>query len=108
MTRYRPLDNNGWMTLLELELVTGRRHQIRKQLSGAGWPIIGDNRYHQRSRVAAGRLLLHCHFLAYRNPVSGRMIEVVSPLPEDFIAELSKLGLPTRDLSGLIRQNTAT
>ena len=108
LTRFRPIDKNGWTTLLELELVTGRRHQIRKQLSAAGWPIIGDSRYHQRSRVAAGRLLLHCRFLAYRNPVSGRMIEVVSPLPDDFIAELSRLGLRTRDLSGLIRQNTAT
>ena len=108
LTRFRPLDNNGWTTLLELDLVTGRRHQIRKQLSEAGWPIIGDSRYHQRSTVAAGRLLLHCRFLAYRNPVSGRMIEIDSPLPEDFIAELLRLGFPTRDISEFILQNTAT
>jgi len=108
LTRFRPIDDNGWATLLELELVTGRRHQIRKQLFEAGWPIIGDSRYHNKSTVTAGRLLLHCRFLAYQNPVSNRMIEIDSPLPEDFIAELRRLGFPTHGILEFIPQNTAT
>ena len=108
LTRFRPIDNNGWTTLLELELVTGRRHQVRKQLSEAGWPIIGDSRYHHRARVAAKRLLLHCHLLAFRNPISGHRIEIDSPLPADFIAELQSLDFPTQGLSEFIRQNSAT
>jgi len=108
LTRFRPIIDNGGTTLLELELVTGRRHQIRKQLSEAGWPIIGDDRYHYRSTVAARRLLLHCCFLAYRNPLNGRMIEIGSPLPEDFIAELQRLGFSTDDIPEFIPQNNAT
>ncbi len=108
LTRFRPIDNNGRTTLLELELVTGRQHQVRKQLAEAGWPIIGDSRYHHRSMLAAKRLLLHCRFLTYRNPISDRLIEIDSPLPEDFIAELGRLDFPTYGLSAFIPQKTAT
>ncbi len=94
LTRFRPIDNNGRTTLLELELVTGRRHQIRKQLSEAGWPIIGDSRYYRRSIVAAKRLLLHCHFLACRNPISARMIEIDSPAEDTQTCEKNERGRP--------------
>lgn len=108
LTRFRPIGNNRRATLLELELVTGRRHQIRQQLSEAGWPIIGDNRYHYRSIVAAKRLLLHCRFLGFLNPVSGHRIEIDSPLPSDFVAELQRLDFPTQGLSEFIRHKSAT
>jgi 23S rRNA-/tRNA-specific pseudouridylate synthase len=108
LTRFRPLKNNGRASLVELELVTGRRHQIRQQLSEAGWPIIGDKRYHQRSTVTSRRLLLHCCFLAFANPVSEHMVEIESPLPENFVAEVDRLGPPALDILEFIPHSSAT
>lgn len=44
-TEYRPLGNNGRMTLLEIHLITGKSHQIRAHLSSIGHPVIGDSKY---------------------------------------------------------------
>ena len=96
ITAYRPVATNGKETLLDIELVTGKTHQIRAHLSSIGLPIIGDPKYGnvQANRYAKqtskiNRQLLHCHRLhfpamdgALQN-LSGKTIE--APLPEDFL-----------------------
>jgi 23S rRNA pseudouridine1911/1915/1917 synthase len=62
-TLWRALDANG---LLEIELRSGHRHQIRVHLAGLGWPIIGDELY---GGTTHPRLLLHCHCLSFGNSV---------------------------------------
>lgn len=49
-TRYFPLGNNGSLTLLKVELITGRSHQIRAHLASVGHPIIGDHKYGSREK----------------------------------------------------------
>ena len=44
-TRYRPLEDNGTVTLLEVELITGRTHQIRVSMAQMGCPLLGDGKY---------------------------------------------------------------
>lgn len=69
--------------LLEIELETGRHHQIRSQLSSIGCPIKGDLKYgFDRSNPDAS-ISLHARRLSFIHPVSNMKIDVEAPLPED-------------------------
>jgi 23S rRNA pseudouridine1911/1915/1917 synthase len=82
VTRYRVLERYRHTTLLELELVTGRRGQIRAQLAALGHPIVGDRAYGSR-RDPIGRLCLHATRLAFDHPGAGRVV-FESPRPAAF------------------------
>jgi 23S rRNA pseudouridine1911/1915/1917 synthase len=77
--------------LLRVRLETGRTHQIRVQLSEAGWPVLGDVVYGVRSALV-GRQALHAARIAFPRPSDGRRVEVVSPVPEDLMALVRSLG----------------
>lgn len=78
-------------TLVELELKTGRTHQIRVHLSDEGWPIVGDDLYggrdfeHGGARVIA-RQALHAALLAFEHPATGAAMVMCAPPPEDLCA----------------------
>ena len=83
---YRPVAHMSGMTLLEVRLHTGKTHQIRAQLSAAGYPIVGDPKYgdreRDRGRVRGQRL--HCTRLVFPEDKSlGELMgrEIVSPIP---------------------------
>jgi 23S rRNA pseudouridine1911/1915/1917 synthase len=80
VTRYRVLEARGRYTLLEVELQTGRKHQIRVHLAGLGCPVIGD-RVYGAANDPAGRLGLHAWRLVLDHPTTGQRLEVESPLP---------------------------
>jgi 23S rRNA-/tRNA-specific pseudouridylate synthase len=69
-------------SLVELTLETGRRHQIRVQLSEAGCPIIGDKKYGAKSNPA-NRLGLHSSALRFPHPISGKDMAFTCPLPKE-------------------------
>jgi 23S rRNA pseudouridine1911/1915/1917 synthase len=81
ITHYRVLKQGRHRSLVELTLVTGRRHQIRVQLSSVGCPIVGDEKYGAKSDPA-GRLGLHSCFLRFPHPVTGQELRFTSPLPK--------------------------
>ena len=81
VTHYRVLKHNRHRSLVELTLETGRRHQIRVQLSSLGCPIIGDEKYGAKSDPA-GRLGLHSSFLRLIHPVTSQELRFTSPLPK--------------------------
>jgi len=76
-------------SLLELELKTGRTHQIRVHLSHLGWPIVGDDMYGGRAfadetgRTVIDRQALHAGLLAFEHPVSGGPMVFTAPAPPD-------------------------
>ncbi len=85
--------------LLELEPVTGRRHQLRRHLKHISHPIIGDATYgkgrHNRlftSLFGTARLLLACTHLNLRHPVTGETMNLVAPVSEDFAQVCGALG----------------
>ena len=91
-TRYRVREEiaGGKYSLLEVEPVTGRTHQIRVHLAAIGHPVVGDATY-GRSSESIGRQFLHAHKLAFAMPLGGRTVEFVSPLPADLRGALSRL-----------------
>lgn len=82
-TGYRVLRETGDYSLLELDLLTGRKHQIRVQLAAIGHPVVGDEKYGS-GRKAARRLALHAQTLSFAHPVSGRRLTFTAEVPEYF------------------------
>lgn len=81
-TDYRVVREGGRCSLVELTLLTGRRHQIRVQLAAAGCPIVGDDRYGATSNPA-GRMVLHSAFLEFVHPNDRRIMTFESALPRE-------------------------
>jgi 23S rRNA pseudouridine1911/1915/1917 synthase len=77
---YRVLNSEAAHSMLEVQLLTGRKHQIRLQLSHAGLPIIGDRKYGSIRQFASG-IALHSRRLVIDHPVSKMKLEIEAPLP---------------------------
>jgi 23S rRNA pseudouridine955/2504/2580 synthase len=83
LTRVTRLKKTADFSLLEVELLTGRTHQIRVHLAHAGHPIVGDDKYGDfaLNRQLKARLMLHAARLAFRHPLSGEQMKLESPPP---------------------------
>lgn len=97
-TGYRVRERfTGW-TLLELDLVTGRTHQIRVHLEAIGHPIAGDPMYgtgtSRRGPDGLERLFLHAWRLELTSPSTGRLIRAEAPLPPELEGPLGRLRTP--------------
>ncbi len=78
---YRRLEVIGEDSLLEVELETGRKHQIRLQLAERGYPILGDRKYGSVRRWPLG-IALHARRLVVQHPVRDERLEFLAPLPD--------------------------
>lgn len=86
ITRYRVVRQLAGAALLEIELLTGRSHQIRVHLAEAGHPLLGDRRYGGPGTwagIAVPRQMLHSAVLELTHPVTGAALTVEAPLPRD-------------------------
>ncbi|GFI61641.1 ribosomal large subunit pseudouridine synthase C [Clostridiales bacterium] len=95
ITKYNPIKTKGEYSLVELELVTGRSHQLRVHMASKGWPIVGDTKYgdqkvnrYFRQLASVKRQLLHAYWvelggfadeLEYLNGM-----KIISEIPKDF------------------------
>lgn len=71
------------MTLLDIDLLTGRTHQIRVHLSSIGHPVVGDPLY-MGSHKRLDSQLLHAYYLEFTHPKTGERMSFTAPLPEEF------------------------
>ena len=94
-TGYRVRERFARWTLLELDLVTGRTHQIRVHLDAIGHPVAGDPVYgtgtSRRGPDGLGRLFLHAWRLELTSPSTGALIRATAPLPPELEAVLDDL-----------------
>ena len=83
VTHYKTLKNNGLYTLLEMELETGRKNQIRVHMSDLGTPIAGDKKYGAASNPL-GRICLHARSLVFKHPFTFEMMTFDTGIPKNF------------------------
>ncbi len=83
ITKYKVLQGNGRFSLLEIDLVTGKKNQIRVHLSEKGHPVVNDDKY-GRGRKVMGRLALHSHSLSFNHPYSGKRMTFQAKTPDIF------------------------
>ncbi len=81
---YRIIETFENEALLEIELETGRYHQIRVQLAGLGCPIRGDRRYGSRRQFSPESIALHHARLLIPHPVTNEILTFEAPLPSNF------------------------
>jgi 23S rRNA pseudouridine1911/1915/1917 synthase len=77
-------------TLLRVTLETGRTHQIRVHLAAIDLPVSGDPLYGRAGDLGLDRQFLHARRLAFTHPITGRAIDVSSPLPDDLARALER------------------
>jgi 23S rRNA pseudouridine1911/1915/1917 synthase len=80
---YRLLISDGQMSLLEIELETGRKHQIRLQMACHGHPVVGDRKYGSKLKFPAG-IALHARQLVIAHPVRGDEMIFEAPVPDSW------------------------
>ena len=80
---YKAIARSDCYTLLEINLETGRHHQIRCQLAAIGCPIKGDLKYGAKRSNADGGISLHARKIEFIHPVSKQPISITAPVPDD-------------------------
>ncbi len=83
VTHYKVVKRLGEYTLLEMELETGRTHQIRVHMSHIGHPLVGDWLYGTEDHSVALRQMLHSCYLCFTHPVTGEKMEFRDEMSQD-------------------------
>jgi len=84
-TAYKLLKQTREFSLLEVDLLTGRKHQIRVHLAGIGHPVVGDPRYGQE-RKPHSRLALHAQSISFKHPLTDEPLTFDTKVPAYFTA----------------------
>ncbi len=85
---YRIIGRSSSFYLVEIDLQTGRHHQIRAQLAAVGCPVRGDLKYGSKRSNEGGGISLHARRISFVHPVKKEEINVEAPLPEDKVWRL--------------------
>jgi 23S rRNA pseudouridine1911/1915/1917 synthase len=84
ITHYKVLKRNEEFSLLEVELETGRKNQIRVHMKELGHPVAGDKKYGSKLNPLR-RTCLHANILAFKHPVTGEELSFETPPPHRFL-----------------------
>lgn len=91
LTRFQVLERFGDYTLVELQLETGRTHQIRVHMAYIGHPVAGDEAYGPRKTLKGHGQFLHARTLGFTHPRTGEVLEFTAEAPAIFLETLEKL-----------------
>jgi len=79
--RFMVVDENDTYSLILIQLLTGRKHQIRAQLSAFGYPVIGDAKYGSGHRCSHNAICLHALCISFMHPAQKKVIKIFSEIP---------------------------
>jgi tRNA pseudouridine32 synthase/23S rRNA pseudouridine746 synthase/23S rRNA pseudouridine1911/1915/1917 synthase len=99
-TAYKVLKQTQDLALLEVDLLTGRKHQARVHLAGVGHPVVGDNRY-GRDKGTHKRLALHATSISFTHPFSRKQVTFETTVPRYFsrlVGSLPQANAPQEDV----------
>lgn len=82
LSKVKLIQKNSTYCTFQLQILTGRKHQIRSHLKTLGWPILGDKIYNNRSRIDFPRLALHSWQLRFYHPNTNELLQIESPIPD--------------------------
>ena len=85
ITEYEKINENKKMTLLKVKIKTGRKNQIRVQLTDNGNQIVGDKKYGESKFDPLRRLCLHANYLSIIHPVTNKRIVFETDIPKEFL-----------------------
>ena len=89
ITHYKVIKSNDKYSLLDVNIDTGRKNQIRVHLGEMGHHIIGDDKYGEPSNPIK-RLGLHAYELDLTHPITGKKMKFTAPTPKEFAALFTK------------------
>jgi len=87
--RYRVISTYQNLALVMVQLFTGRKHQIRAQLSSVNLPILGDNKYGSKKKNIFPEIMLHAYLLSVIHPTKKERINIFSTPPKNFLKTIN-------------------
>lgn len=100
ITRFEVIKHFKNASLIKVNPITGRTHQIRVHLAASGHPVLGDKTYGKKTSLIRGkrtinfpRQMLHAYSLKLRHPVTGNIMEFIAPMPEDMERVIEEIDL---------------
>ena len=93
ITIYREVERFDTFSLVDVNIRTGRTHQIRVHLSHVGHPVVGDDVYGpDKNPFGLTGQFLHAYYLSFKHPFTGEKIEFIQEMPEELTNILKELG----------------
>lgn len=96
LSHCRTLKTHGKYSLIEVDLITGRTHQIRVHMQHIGCPVAGDPLYGslgKNSTLDAARQMLHAAKVSFQHPISQELISIKAPIPQDMLSLMKSLNI---------------
>ena len=98
VTRFNVVSRFKASSLIQVQIVTGRTHQIRVHFAASGHPVLGDNTYGKKTVIKFGqksisfkRQMLHAYSLKFMHPATGKPVGLTAPIPEDMQKAIEEL-----------------
>jgi 23S rRNA pseudouridine1911/1915/1917 synthase len=88
-TLYTPISNNKKFTLLEIQIMTGRKNQIRVHMQDINHPIVGDKKYGSKKYNPINRMGLHAYYLEFIHPITKQKLILQTKIPSEFVKLLN-------------------
>lgn len=99
----KPISYNDDYSLVQVQILTGRTHQIRVHLSHLHHPVLGDKVYgFKKEKVNSNRQMLHAFYLKFKHPFTNKNISVLGKLPDDFIQTTIKCNLNLENFNRIL------